>query len=391
MFIDFFLLLKYAGIKVTLKEYLTFLDGLSKNVCDFSLENFYFFSKTALIKREKDYDKFDMIFGKFFEGVEEIEDSLAEEIPEEWLKKNSEKFLTPEEMEKIKAYGNLDELMERMKELMEEQKERHEGGNKWIGTGGTSPFGAYGYNPQGFRIGQDGSRHRRAIKVWDKREFQDLSTENALDNRNMKMALRYLRKITRTGKSEELDLESTIRETSKNAGNLKLMMQPPRDNNVKVLLLMDIGGSMDDHIELCRSLFAAAQYEFKHLEYFYFHNCPYEFLWKDNKRRWTDKFPTKRLLNTFNSDYKLIFIGDASMSPYELLYKGGAVEYMNSETGVKWMSRILKHFEDAVWINPVPQEEWHYTQSIQIVQKLMNDRMFPLTLKGIEKAVKAVK
>ncbi|CAG0968645.1 MAG: VWA domain-containing protein [Bacteroidetes bacterium] len=391
MFIDFFLLLKNNKIPVTLQEYLTLLDALDKNLAEYNVESFYFLSRTILVKNEKHLDLFDQLFSAYFKGVETINTSEFIEIPEDWLRKNSEKFLSPEEMKKIKAFGNLDEIIERLKELMKEQKERHEGGGKWIGTGGISPFGAYGYNPAGIRIGQESSRHRRAIKVWDKREFKNLRDDVELETRNIKMALRKLRVLSREGKKEELDLEKTITKTSKNGGVLDLEMVPAEKNTVKVLLFLDIGGSMDDHIELCSQLFSAAKFEFKHIDFFYFHNCLYENVWKNNIRRWEEKISTYDVLNTYNSDYKVFFIGDASMSPFEIVYANGSVEHYNTEPGSVWLKRIIEHFPYCVWLNPISQNEWKETPSIELISKLFNNRMYPLTLSGIEEAVAALK
>jgi uncharacterized protein with von Willebrand factor type A (vWA) domain len=391
MFLDFFLLLKNNKVPVTLQEYLTLLDAIDKDISDYNVESFYFLSRTILIKNERHLDIFDQLFSSYFKGVETINTQDFLEIPEEWLKKNTEKFLTREEMEKIKSFGNLDEIIERLKELMKEQKERHEGGGKWIGTGGTSPFGAYGYNPAGVRIGQEESRHRRAIKVWDKRNFKNLSDDVELETRNMKMALRKLRVLSREGMAEELDLEQTIHQTSKNAGILNIKMVPAQKNIVKVLLFLDIGGSMDEHVELCSQLFSAAKYEFKHLDFFYFHNCLYENVWKNNVRRWEEKISTYDVLNKYNFDYKIIFVGDASMSPYEIMYANGSVEHYNNEPGSKWLRRITEHFPYCVWLNPLPENEWKETPSIEIINNLFNNRMFPLTIKGIEDAINVLK
>lgn len=391
MFLDFFLLLKNNKVPVSLQEYLTLLEAIDKDVAAYNVDSFYFLSRTILIKNERHLDIFDQLFSSYFKGVETISTQDFLEIPEEWLKKNTEKFLTPEEMEKIKSFGNLDEIIERLKELLKEQKERHEGGGKWIGTGGTSPFGAYGYNPEGVRIGQEGSRHRKAIKVWDKRNFKNLSDDVELETRNMKMALRKLRVLSREGVAEELDLEQTILQTSKNAGILNIKMVPSQKNVVKVLLFLDIGGSMDDHIALCSQLFSAAKYEFKHLDFFYFHNCIYENVWKNNVRRWEEKISTYEVLNKFNSDYKIIFVGDASMSPYEIMYANGSVEHYNNEPGSIWLKRILEHFPNSVWLNPLPKIEWQETPSIDIINKIFNNRMFPLTIKGIEDAINTLK
>ncbi len=391
MFLDFFLLLKNDGIPVTIREYLTFLEALDKDVVEYSVDDFYFLSRTSLIKHEHHLDRFDLLFGYFFEGIEKIDMEEFMKIPEEWLKKSFVNKLTDEDKEMIKAMGGLDKLLERLKELMETQKKRHQGGNKWIGTGGTSPYGAYGYNPEGIRIGQEESRNRRAIKVWDKREFKDLDDGVELETRNMKMALRRLRILTREGTKEELDLDKTIDKTSRNAGLLELEMTAAKKNNVKVLLFLDIGGSMDDHIELCSRLFSAAKYEFKHLENYYFHNCLYESVWKDNVRRRQEAIPTFEVLHTYNSDYKVIIVGDASMSPYELLYQNGSVEHDNDEAGFVWLDRLKDQFSDMVWLNPVHVDEWRYTESIGMVREFMKDRMFPLTMGGLQQAIKALK
>ncbi|HKQ32342.1 MAG TPA: VWA domain-containing protein [Thermodesulfobacteriota bacterium] len=391
MFLDFFLLLKKDGIPVTIREYLTFLEALDEGIAEYSVDDFYYLSRTSLVKHEHHLDRFDLLFKYFFEGVEKINVEDLMKIPEDWLQKSFVNALTEEEKKLIKSMGGLDKLLERLKELMEEQKKRHQGGNKWIGTGGTSPFGAYGFNPEGIRIGQEESRHRRAVKVWDKREFRDLDDAMELQTRNMKMALRRLRILTREGVREELDLDKTIDRTSRNAGLLELEMVPAKKNNVKVLLFLDIGGSMDDHIELCSRLFSAAKYEFKHLEHYYFHNCLYEFVWKNNKRRWQETVPTFQVLHTYNSDYKVIVVGDASMSPYELLYQNGSVEHNNDEPGFVWLDRLKTHYPDIVWLNPVPVKQWKYTESIGMVRKFMNDRMFPLTLAGLQQAIKALK
>ncbi len=391
MFLDFFLLLKNDGIPVTIREYLTFLEALDVGIAEYSVDDFYYLSRTSLIKHEQHLDRFDLLFGYYFEGVEKIDMEEFMKIPEEWLRKSFVNALTDEEKELIKSMGGLDKLLERLKELMKEQKHRHQGGNKWIGTGGTSPYGAYGFNPEGIRIGQEESRHRRAVKVWDKREFRDLDDGVELQTRNMKMALRRLRILTREGVDEELDLDRTIDRTSRNAGFLEIEMVPAKKNNVKVLLFLDIGGSMDDHIELCSRLFSAAKYEFKHLEHYYFHNCLYESVWKNNRRRWQEAIPTFQVLHTYNSDYKVIVVGDASMSPYELLYQNGSVEHNNDEPGFMWLERLKNHYPDIVWLNPVPVKQWKYTESIGMVRDFMKDRMFPLTLSGLQQAIKALK
>lgn len=391
MFLDFFLLLKNDGIPVTIREYLTFLEALDEGIAEYSVDDFYYLSRTSLIKHEHHLDRFDLLFKYYFEGVEKIDTEEFMKIPEDWLRKSFVNALTDEEKGLIKSMGGLDKLLERLRELMKEQKNRHQGGNKWIGTGGTSPFGAYGFNPEGIRIGQEESRHRRAVKVWDKREFRDLDDGVELQTRNMKMALRRLRVLTREGVDEELDLDGTIDRTSRNAGFLELEMVPAKKNNVKVLLFLDIGGSMDDHIELCSRLFSAAKYEFKHLEHYYFHNCLYESVWKNNKRRWQEAIPTFQVLHTYNSDYKVIVVGDASMSPYELLYQNGSVEHNNDEPGFTWLERLKNHYPDIVWLNPVPVKQWKYTESIGMVKEFMKDRMFPMTLSGLQQAIKALK
>ena len=391
MFLDFFLLLKNDGIPVTIREYLTFLEALDEGIAEYSVDDFYYLSRTSLIKHEHHLDRFDLLFKYYFEGVEKIDTEEFMKIPEDWLRKSFVNILTDEEKDLIKSMGGLDKLLERLRELMKEQKNRHQGGNKWIGTGGTSPFGAYGFNPEGIRIGQDESRHRRAVKVWDKREFRDLDDGVELQTRNMKMALRRLRILTREGLDEELDLDRTIDRTSRNAGFLELEMVPAKKNNVKVLLFLDIGGSMDDHIELCSRLFSAAKYEFKHLEHYYFHNCLYESVWKNNRRRWQEAIPTFQVLHTYNSDYKVIVVGDASMSPYELLYQNGSVEHNNDEPGFTWLERLKNHYPDIVWLNPVPVKQWKYTESIGMVKEFMKDRMFPMTLSGLQQAIKALK
>jgi len=390
MFLDFFLLLKNDGLPVTIKEYLTFLEVLDKDLVDYSVDDFYYLSRSSLIKHEQNLDRFDQLFGLFFQGIERIDTEEFMKIPKGWLTKDFENQLTEEEKAMIKAMG-LDDLFKRLKELMKKQKGKHQGGNKWIGTGGTSPYGAYGYNPAGIRIGQDGSRHRRAVKVWDKREFMDLDDSVELKTRNMKMALRRLRILTREGLNEELDLNKTIEKTSKNAGYLDIEMVPEKKNNVKVLLFLDIGGSMDDHIELCSRLFSAAKYEFKHLDHFYIHNCLYEFVWKNNLRRWQEAIPTYEVLNKYNSDYKVIVVGDASMSPWELMYPNGSVEHNNEEAGFTWLDRLKAQYPDFIWLNPVPVDDWKYTESIVMLREFFNDRMFPLTLDGLSKAVRALK
>ena len=387
MLIEFFLKLKDAGIPVSVKEYLTLLEAFDRRVVDGSIDDFYFLGRTCLVKDEKFFDRYDRVFGAYFKGIVAADELMAD-IPEEWLRKLAEKTLTDEDKKLIEALGGWDKLMETLKKRLEEQKGRHQGGSKWIGTAGTSPFGAYGYNPEGVRIGQHESRHRRAVKVWDQREFKNLDDTVELGTRNMKVALRRLRKFARLGAPEELDLEDTIRATARNAGWLDLKMVPERHNAVKVLLFLDVGGSMDDYIRVCEQLFSAARAEFKHLEYFYFHNFLYERVWKDNRRRATEKMATWDVMHTYPHDYKVIVVGDATMSPYEITYPGGSVEHTNEETGAVWLQRLLSVYHDAVWINPQPESVWDYHESIRITRDLMGDRMFPLTLDGLDRGMR---
>lgn len=390
MLIDFFTALRDAGLPVSLKEFLTLLEALKQQVAFGSLDAFYYLARTTLIKDEKHYDRFDQVFGHYFQGKDLVLDDLQTEIPEDWLRKQVEKFLSEEEKQQLQALG-WDKLMETLRQRLEEQKERHQGGNKWIGTGGTSPFGAYGYNPEGIRIGQDGSRHRRAVKVWDKREFRNFDNAAELGSRNIKLALRRLREFAREGAEEVLDLDGTIAATARNAGLLDLKMLRELRNTVKVLVLFDVGGSMDDHIKAVEELFSAVKSEFKHLEYYYFHNCVYETVWKDNRRRQGSSLSTHDLIHTFGSDYKLIFVGDATMSPYEISYPGGSVEHMNPESGEVWMRRLLQQFRHAVWLNPVAEQYWDYTQSLQMMRRLLQERMYPLTLEGVDQAMRTLK
>ena len=389
MFLNFFYLLKQHGLPVSLNEYLTLLEALDKEVVKYNVDDFYYLSRSILIKHESHLDKYDQLFGQYFKDLEEVSIE-GFDIPEEWLRKNLMKNLTDDEKALIEAMGGLDKLMERFKELMEEQKERHEGGNKWIGTGGTSPFGAYGYNPEGFRIGQEGSRNRSAIKVWDKRQFANLNDDVELDTRNLKLALKRLRVFTREGLEEELDIDDTIQRTSKNGGMLDIKMVPSKKNRVKVLLFLDIGGSMDDHVETCAKMFTAAKHEFKHLEYFYFHNCIYESVWKDNRRR-SERIPTFEVMNKYNKDYKLILVGDAAMSPYEIVSEGGSIEHYNQEAGIVWLERLKEQYPNIAWINPTAERGWNYFQSTQIIREFLDYRMFPMTIAGITKAMKALK
>jgi len=389
MFTNFFYELKEGGVPVSIKEYLMLMEAMKAGCSNFSVDDFYYLSRSAFVKDEKNLDKFDRVFGKVFEGIEFIGEETVD-IPEEWLKKMAELYLSKEEMEKIEAMGSWDEIMETLKKRLEEQDGRHQGGNKWVGTAGTSPFGAYGYNPEGVRIGQKEGRHGRAIKVWDKREYKNLDDTIELGTRNIKVALRKLRQFAREGEATELDLDGTIKATAHN-GFLDIKMVPERHNAVKILLFLDVGGSMDPHIKVCEELFSAARSEFKHLEFFYFHNCLYERVWKDNVRRMSDTTPTMEVMHTFPHDYKVIFVGDASMSPYEITYPGGSVEHWNEESGEVWMRRMADIYQKAVWLNPIPEKHWEYSHSIQIMKTLMEGRMFPLTLSGLEDAIKALR
>lgn len=390
MFLPFFDNLRTAGIPVSLREYLTFLEAMAAGLVTYDIEGFYYLARTSMVKDERHIDKFDRAFAASFKGLEGIElaDVLnAVDIPTEWLEKLAEKHLSAEEMEEIKSLGGFDKLMETLKERLKEQEGRHQGGNKWVGTAGTSPFGAHGYNPEGVRIGQDKSRHQRAVKVWDKREFKNLDDTVELGTRNIKVALKRLRQWARDGAHEELDLDGTIRATAEN-GYLDVKVRPERRNAVKVLLFLDAGGSMDPHIKVVEELFSAARIEFKHLEYFYFHNCLYEGVWRDNRRRWTDQTSTHEILRTYGSDYKCIFVGDASMSPYEIAYPGGANEHWNAESGEVWLDRAREQWPAHMWINPVPEGHWNYTHSIKMISEIFEGRMVPMTLKGIEDGMK---
>ncbi|MFN3853973.1 MAG: vWA domain-containing protein [Phreatobacter sp.] len=387
MFINFFHDLKKAGVPVTVREYLTLMEALDADIIERSPTDFYYLSRATLVKDERNIDKFDKVFGATFKGLETLAEGFEANIPEEWLRKLTEKFLTEEEKAQIEALGGWDKLMETLKNRLEEQKGRHQGGNKWIGTGGTSPFGAYGYNPEGIRIGQDSNRNFRAVKVWDKREFKDYDDTVELGTRNIKIALRRLRKFARSGAPDELDLDGTIRETARH-GFLDVQMRPERRNTIKVLIFFDVGGSMDWHIQLCEELFSAAKAEFKHMEYFYFHNCLYEKVWKKNQRRFDETTPTWDVLHKYGSDYKVIFVGDASMSPYEIVQPGGSVEHFNEEAGAVWLKRVAAIYPSMVWLNPVKEKHWDYTHSIGMIRDLMENRMYPLTLDGLDKAMK---
>lgn len=389
MFLTFFDQLRSAKVPVTLKEYLTLMEALDANCANGKVEDFYYLARATLVKDERHIDRFDQVFGHVFKGLEALSEAidLETEIPDEWLRRMSELYLSEEEKQRIDELGGWEKIMEELKKRLQEQQGRHEGGNKWIGTGGTSPFGAYGYNPAGIRIGQHESRHQRAIKVWDKREFKDLADDVELGVRNIKMALRRLRKFARQGAAEELDLDQTISGTA-HKGYLDITMRPERRNAVKVLMFFDVGGSMDWHVQTAEQLFSAARSEFKHLRNVYFHNCLYEGVWTDNKRRHSEVTPTWEVINTYPNDYKVIFVGDASMSPYEITHAGGAVEHMNKEAGAVWMSRVTERFANCVWINPVPEDHWQWTQSIEIIRRLMDGRMYPMTLNGLDRAMR---
>ena len=388
MFTHFILSLRQAGVPASITEYLALLGAMRTGVADYSVEDFYFLSRAALVKDERHLDRFDRVFGTCFKGLESAAapglEGVSAEIPEEWLRRLAEKLLTKEEQAQIAALGGFDKLMQTLRDRLAEQQGRHQGGSKWIGTAGTSPFGAYGYNPEGVRIGQDKSRHRRAVKVWDKREFRDLDDTLELGTRNMKVALRRLRRFARAGVPTELDLPGTIQATASNAGALALRMQAERRNTVRVLLFLDIGGSMDDHVRVSAELFSAARSEFKHLSFFYFHNCPYERVWTDNRRRADSSIATAELLRTYGAEYRAIFVGDATMSPYEIAMKGGSVEHWNEEAGSVWLTRMTSHWRRAAWLNPCPQPDWGYTQSIGMVHGLMERRMYPLTVAGLD-------
>ena len=390
MFLPFFEALRRGGVPVSLREYLAFLDGLAAGLVTYDVDGFYYLARAAMVKDERHLDRFDRAFAEAFAGLEAIAPEAvlgALDLPEDWLRKQAEKHLSPEERAEIEALGGFDKLMETLKKRLEEQTGRHQGGSKWIGTAGTSPFGAYGYNPEGVRIGQDESRHRRAVKVWDRREFRNLDDSVELGTRNIKVALKRLRQWARSGAHEELDLEGTIRATADH-GYLDVKTRPERHNAVKVLLFLDVGGSMDDHVKVVEELFSAARAEFKHLEHYYFHNCLYEGVWRDNARRWTEQVPTWDVLHTYGPDYKCIFVGDASMSPYEILYPGGANEHWNAEAGETWLRRARETWPQTLWLNPVPERHWRYTQSVGMVGEIFEGRMVPMTLEGIDRGMR---
>ena len=389
MLIDFFFSLRHAKLPVSVKEYLTMLEALRAQVISPSIDEFYYLSRMTLVKDEKHFDKFDQTFAAYFKGVESLVDWKSD-IPLDWLQKTLERELSAEEKAKIEAMGGLDKLMERLKQLLDEQKEKHEGGNKWIGTGGTSPFGHGGYNPEGIRIGGPSKGNRTAIKVWESRAYKDYDDQVELGTRNIKVALRRLRRFAREGADTELDLDDTIHSTAANAGMLDIKLRPERHNKVKVLMLMDVGGSMDDHIKRVEELFSATKTEFKHLEYYYFHNCLYDYVWKNNRRRHAEKIATWDLIHKYTPDYKVIFVGDATMSPYEILQPGGSVEYNNPEAGAVWLNRMIEQFPRFVWLNPEPEGLWQYRQSITVINQIMKNRMYPVTLAGLEEAMKVL-
>jgi uncharacterized protein with von Willebrand factor type A (vWA) domain len=391
MLVNFFFALRQGGVPVTLTEFLTLLEGLRTGVAWASAQDFYYLARTCLVKDERHYDRFDRVFAEIFAGAEKLFEQLVAHIPAEWLQALAERSLTQEEKAQVQALGGWEKLLETLRERLREQKERHQGGNKWIGTQGTSPFGANGYNPEGIRIGQAGSRNRRAVKVWDQREFRNFDDTVELGTRNMKLALRKLRKFARDGAADQLDLDGTIDATARNAGMLDLKLVPERRNTVKVLLFLDVGGSMDDHIRTCEELFSAARSEFKHLEHFYFHNFLYENVWKDNRRRFAATTPVRQILRTYGHDYRVIFVGDATMSPYEITQPGGSVEHWNQEAGSAWMQRMTATYPRLVWLNPESPQRWEYTASVQVTRELIGDRMFPVTIQGLDSAIAALR
>jgi uncharacterized protein with von Willebrand factor type A (vWA) domain len=390
MLVRFFLLLKSAGVPVSITELLTLLEALKAGLSEISAERFYYLARTCLVKDERHYDRFDQAFAAHFKGAEDLFKLLSRELPADWLEKMAVRDLSDAEKAEIEALGGWEKLMETLKQRLAEQQERHQGGSKWIGTAGTSPFGAYGYNPEGVRIGQDQSRNRSAVKVWDKREFANLDDSVELGTRNMKMALRKLRRFARRGAPTELALADTIDATARSGGWLDIKMVPERHNVIKILLLLDIGGSMDDHVKTCEELFSAARTEFKHLEHFYFHNCPYEALWRDNRRRFNEHVGTLEVMRTYASDYKLILVGDATMSPYEITSAGGGIEHWNQEPGSVWLQRLLKAYPKFVWINPQPNGSWRHTASVEMIREMLEGRMYPLTLSGLDDAIDAL-
>lgn len=391
MLIPFFYQLREGGMKTSLTELLTLLEAMQKGLARQSVDDFYYLSRACLVKDESQLDRYDRIFAAYFRGVEDSLSDLLHDIPEEWLRRQAELLLSDEEKALIESMGGFEELMQALRERLDEQGERHEGGSRWIGTAGTSPFGAYGFNPEGVRIGQAGGRNRSAVKVWDRRDYRNLDDSVELGTRNIKVALRRLRKFAREGAADQLDLADTIDKTARNAGLLDIRMVPERHNAVKILLCLDIGGSMDDHVRVCEELFSAARSEFKHLEYFYFHNFIYENFWKDNRRRHAERVATLDITHKYASDYKLIFVGDATMSPYEIAYAGGSVEHWNEEPGAVWLSRMLRTYPKTIWLNPEPRQRWEHTPSTKMIRELLGDRMYPLTVAGLDDGMKALR
>ena len=390
MMTHFFYSLREAGVPVSLTEYLSLLQALEARVAAYSADDFYYLARTALVKDEKHFDRFDRVFAQHFKGIEQALQALGAEVPEDWLRKTMERMFTEEEKEKIKALGDWEKLMKTLEERLKEQQKRHQGGDKWIGTGGTSPFGHGGFNPEGIRMGGAGG-NRRAVKVWEKRDFRNLDDSVELGTRNIKIALRKLRRFAREGAADQFDLDGTIDSTARNAGLLDLKFVPERHNALKVLLFLDVGGSMESHVKVCEELFSAARSEFKHLEYFYFHNFVYESVWKDSRRRHGERTPMNEILRTYPPDYRVIFVGDASMSPYEIMQPGGSIEHWNEEAGAVWMQRLTERFPRHAWLNPEPEQYWEYTASIGIARELLGERMFPLTIEGLDRAIRALK
>ncbi len=388
MLIRFFFMLRAGGLKPSITELLTLLRALQSGVAGHNIDDFYYLARATMVKDESLFDRFDKVFAAHFEGIEDAFASLQADVPDDWLRQQAELLLTDEERERIEALGGFDALMEALKERLDEQDGRHEGGRKWIGTAGTSPFGAHGYNPEGVRFGPTSAGNRRGVKVWERREYRNLDDSIELGTRNIKVALRKLRKFAREGAADQLDLDDTIDKTARNAGLLDIRMVPERHNAVKVLLCLDVGGSMDDHVKICEEMFSAARSEFKHLEYFYFHNFIYESLWKDNRRRHAERIPLSEITHKYGPDYKLVLVGDATMSPYEIVYAGGSVEHWNEEPGAVWIKRLLEVYPKAVWLNPEPQKRWDYTPSVKLTRELMDDRMFPLTISGLDDAIR---
>ncbi len=391
MLTEFFYRLRKVQIPVSITEFLTLMAGLEARVAGFSVDDFYYLARATLVKDERFFDRFDQVFGEYVRGQQTLFEEILGEIPLEWLQKQKELNLTDDEKKQIESLGGWEKIMETLRQRLEEQKRAHHGGSKWIGTGGTSPFGAYGYNPEGVRIGQKEGRSGRAVKVWDKREFQNLDDQVELGTRNIKVALRKLRRFAREGAEEELDLDDTIRSTAHRGGMLDIKLVPERRNTTKVLLFLDVGGSMDPHVKVCEELFSATRAEFKHLEHFYFHNFVYETVWRDNQMRNNQRFPTQQLMNTYAADHKVVFVGDATMSPYEIMAVGGSIEHWNEESGATWMARLLAVYPHAVWLNPQPEDYWSYIPTIGMVKELVSERMFPLTIDGLERAMKALK